>query len=195
MDLRQCRLPFLFNFDGTAVWTHGFVLAMQGLYHVYCPMYSLNKINIYAYNHFTPPLIYLIFLLLVYIITLLLEVFVVQRVLILIVLSRLVLFINWIALIIYLPWRSLVPLESIAISYIILFPVSISIQSTVFPHCYLFPGSYHSHKYCIVCAQLVIIRFYFMCFLEAPLSPFTFHLHAKFFVFIIAVLGHMKWDD
>jgi hypothetical protein len=61
MDLRQFRLPFLFNFDGTGGWTQGFVLAMQGIYHVYSPMDSLNKINIYAFNHFTLPLVYLFF--------------------------------------------------------------------------------------------------------------------------------------
>jgi hypothetical protein len=51
------------------------VLARQGLYHVCSSMDSLSKINIYAYNHFTLPLIYLIYLLLVYFITLSLEFF------------------------------------------------------------------------------------------------------------------------
>jgi hypothetical protein len=79
------------------------VLARQGLYNVCSAMDSLSKINIYAYNYFTLPLIYLIYLLLVYFITLSLEIFLVQWVLILIALCRLVLFINWIAPIFYLP--------------------------------------------------------------------------------------------
>jgi hypothetical protein len=79
------------------------VVAREGLYHICSAMDSLSKINIYAYNNFTLPLIYLIYLLLVYFITLSLELFLVQWVLILKALSRLVLFINWIAPIFYLP--------------------------------------------------------------------------------------------